>query len=141
MNYNNIISLISLIRNLANEFIINELKKEGIKNIAPSHGFILHTLFNKDGITMKEINEIINKKKNTVTVLIDKLESMEYLRKETDIDDKRITRIFLTEKGKSFEKSFKRLSDKLIKKAYAGIAENEKLNLMKYLDKIKKNFI
>lgn len=140
MNYNNAISLISLIRNHANEFIINELKKEGIKNIAPSHGYILHTLFNNDGITMKEINENINKKKNTVTVLIEKLEYQGYLRRETDFNDKRITRIYLTEKGKFFEKSFKRISDKLIKKTYSGFKEDDKEVFVKYLEKIKDNF-
>lgn len=63
MTLNNIISVLSVIRNLANDFITDELKKAGVKDIAPSHGYILYNLFHKDGITMKEVNEKINKKR------------------------------------------------------------------------------
>jgi MarR family transcriptional regulator, organic hydroperoxide resistance regulator len=141
MNFNNIISLISSIRNRSYELIVDELDKEGVNDIAPSHGFILYNLFKRDGITMKEINERINKKKNTVTVLIDKLESRGYVKKEQDEDDKRITRIFLTKKGRSFEKFFNEVSKKLLDITYAGFSDKEKTEIMRLLEKINNNFM
>lgn len=139
MDTTGIIELISSIKNRANELIVNELKKEGIPDIVPSHGNILFTLFKKDGIMMKEINEIINKKKNTVTVLIKKLIKLGYIKKQSDPTDQRITRIFLTEKGKSFEKSFFRISNKLVGKIYINFTDEEKNSIMKLLNKVKNN--
>ena len=77
-----IFQLISSVRNRANEFIVDNLQKAGIENIAPSHGHILHNLYIKDGITMTEITQKIHKKKNTVTVLVDKLIRYGYIRKQ-----------------------------------------------------------
>jgi DNA-binding MarR family transcriptional regulator len=140
METKNIISRISAIRNKANEFLAHELHLEGLRDIAPSHGYILYVLFKNDGISMKEIKNSINKKKNTVTVLIDKLVSRGFLKKVPDANDGRTTRIFLTPKGKSLEKSFNSISDKLLKKAYHGFSENEKTKIVMLLNKIDKNF-
>jgi MarR family transcriptional regulator, organic hydroperoxide resistance regulator len=140
METNGIISRISAIRTKANEFLAHELYREGLKDIAPSHGYILFVLFKNDGISMKEIKNSINKKKNTVTVLIDKLLSHGFLKKAPDANDGRTTRIFLTSKGKSLEKSFNSISDRLLKKAYKGFSESEKMNLTMLLNKMDKNF-
>lgn len=51
MKFNSIF-LISRIRESANNFIINELKKAGIKGIAPSHGDIMAALYKEDKIPM-----------------------------------------------------------------------------------------
>jgi DNA-binding MarR family transcriptional regulator len=137
---NNIISKISLIRNKANDFIIAELKKIGINNLAPSHGHILHTLYKKDGIPMKEITEKINKKKNTVTILINKLIKNGYIYKTTCPEDKRLSKIYLTDKGKSFENNFNMISDRLNKKAFNNFLNKEEKELIKLLTKIENNF-
>ena len=141
MNTNNIISLISSIRNKANNFILAELKKIGINNISPSHGYILYTLYKKDGIPMKDITKNINKKKNTVTILIDKLIKEGYVYKEIDIKDKRFSRIFLSEKGQSFKENFMHISEILLEKAFANIHDLEKEKLMELLLKIENNFM
>lgn len=140
MKLNTIISLISAIRTKANEFLINELTKEGFTDIAPSHGSILYTLFKHDGISMKEISSIINKRKNTVTVLIDKLVAQGFVKKTQDTDDRRTTHIFLTQKGKNLEKPFNTISEKLLKKTYEGFTEDERCQLSALLDKLYKNF-
>jgi len=139
MNTNDVIRLISAVRHRANELIVNELAKAGIKNIVPSHGYILFNLFKKDGLAMKEITQKIGKRKNTVTVLIDKLVLHGYIRKEADADDRRRTRIYLSQKGKSFEHVFNGISKKLLDAVYKGFSEEEKRTLMKLLEKIENN--
>lgn len=139
MSSNEIVTLLSSVKTQASDLIMDELKKSGVKGISPSHGFILHSLFKRDGLMMREINEKINKRKNTVTVLIEKLVSLGYIEKKSDIQDKRITRIFLTEKGRSFEKVFRDVSKTLIEKIYSGFTEGEKSKIMMLLEKIRKN--
>ena len=72
MKFNSIF-LISRIRESANNFIINELKKAGIKGIAPSHGDIMAALYKEDKIPMNLLAKKIRRTKATLTVLADKL--------------------------------------------------------------------
>lgn len=141
MKINGIIWLISETRELANEFIINELKKQGIKELVPSHGNILTNLYQNREMTMSEISKKIRKKCNTVTTLINKLVILGYIQKKTHSKDQRITLISLTEKGKTFEKNFHVISEKLINITYHNFKEQEKNDLMEKLLKIRSNFI
>jgi MarR family transcriptional regulator, organic hydroperoxide resistance regulator len=140
METNNVIALLSSIRSRANELLTHELAKAGLRGIAPSHGYILYVLFNNDGISMKEITHKINKKKNTVTVLIEKLIGQGFLRKAIDKNDRRTTRIFLNQKGKALEKAFDSISKKLIDTAYRGFTEREKSTLVTLLNRMAANF-
>lgn len=139
MNTGKVIARIASIRGLAHELITGELGKAGISDIAPSHGDILSQLYSEDGISMKEIARRINKKKNTVTVLVDKLTALGYIRKETDGADRRTTRVFLTEKGCAFQEVFRGVSDTLIGKVWEGFAEEEKEALMGLLERVERN--
>lgn len=136
-----IFQLISSVRNRANEFIVDNLQKAGIENIAPSHGHILHNLYIKDGITMTEITQKIHKKKNTVTVLVDKLIRYGYIRKQTDDADRRTTRIFLTEKGRSIEAPYHNISKTLLETAYGNFDAEDKRTLIALLEKMLQNFL
>lgn len=140
MKSRGIIWLISETRQMANNFIMQELKKHGITELVPSHGNILINLFQNPEMTMSEISKKINRKCNTVTTLINKLVNLDYIQKNTDSSDQRITRISLTIKGKAFEKTFRKISDKLMKITYLGFTEQEKKELSNSLIKINKNF-
>jgi MarR family transcriptional regulator, organic hydroperoxide resistance regulator len=140
MDTTTIIARISALRNKAHGFLTYELHKAGLGDIAPSHGFILYALFKNDGSSMKEITSRINKKKNTVTVLIEKLAAHGFIKKAFDTSDRRTTRIFLSKKGKTLEKSFNTISEKLLATAYHGFTENEKITLLTLLDKMNRNF-
>lgn len=139
MKHEQIISLISKIRNSANELILMELNRHGIKGIVPSHGDILVILFRRDSVPMSELAAAINKKKNTVTTLVDKLFQLGYVVKTNDPDDSRITLVKLTPKGRSLQAAFNEVSDILLEKVYNGINEKEKDAVIKILLKIKNN--
>jgi DNA-binding MarR family transcriptional regulator len=139
MNPQQIISLISKIRDSANQLILQELERHGIKGIVPSHGDILVILFSRDSVPMSELASLINKKKNTVTTLVDKLFKLGYVVKVNDPGDSRITLVCLTQKRRSLQTAFNRVSDVLLDKVYAGISEKEKGAVIKILLKIKNN--
>ena len=139
MKEEQIISLISRIRHDANELIICELEKYGIKGIVSSHGDILIKLFHSDSTTMSELAAAISKKKNTVTTLVEKLVNLGYVKKTTDPDDSRITIVKLTAKGSSLQDVFDKVSKTLLEKVYRGIMAEEKRDVMEILVKIKNN--
>ena len=140
MKTQQIISLISKIRYRANTLIMKELENYGVTGIAPSHGDILAVLFNRDAVPMSELAQAINRKKNTITTLVDKLIGLGYVEKINDIDDARFSLIQLTEKGKKLKPCFDEVSDKLISTAYSGMSESETEKLLRLLIKMNDNF-
>ena len=139
-NLNQIISLISNIRDKANRLIISELKRVGIDSLAPSHGNILQLLYHsQNNLTMQDIANAINRDKSTITALVNKLVSLEYITKMKSSDDSRITYIALTPKGKALEPIFNEISEKLLAKVYSDFTLDQKKEVIDALNKIDNN--
>ena len=81
---------------------------------------------------MKEIAEIIDKDKSTITSLINKLIALGYVEKKKDTTDSRVSMVSLTEKGKGLKPIFVEISGKLETTAFLGVSEQEKeiLNIL-----------
>jgi MarR family transcriptional regulator, organic hydroperoxide resistance regulator len=139
MNQNQIVSLISKIRQKANKFIISQMDSQNIKGLVTSHGDILVALVKKSQLTMKDLIEITGKDKSTITALVDKLVNVGYIEKIKSSEDTRITLISLSEKGKSIIPQLKIISEKLLSRIYKGISEEEKMIVLDVLSKIEKN--
>ena len=128
------------VRNKANEFIIDQLKRAGFSDIVPSHGNILLTLYKFEECTMTDLSKQIQKDRSTVTALVNKLIKLEYVASKKDDKDSRVTIVFLTEKGKGFKEVFKEISCKLNIILYKDISDGDKEQFFKTLDKIENNF-
>ncbi len=120
-----ILSLISKIHEKGNRFIIEALKNNGIDGLVPSHGDILVCLHKNRKMTMKDIADSIHRTKPTVTVLVDKLEKLGYLKREASKEDSRSTYIVLTQKGEDFKLIFEKISKDLDEMLYKNLSENE----------------
>ena len=120
-----ILSLISKIHEKGNRFIIEALKNNGIDGLVPSHGDILVCLYKNRKMTMKDIADSIHRTKPTVTVLVDKLEKLGYLKREASKEDSRSTYIVLTQKGEDFKLIFEKISKDLDEMLYKNLSENE----------------
>ena len=140
MRTEDIISLISKVRENANRLILSEMKNWGIKGLATSHGDIIFALLKSERLTMKELAKKIDKDKSTVTALVDKLIKQGYVEKTRDAQDSRVVFVTLTEKGKELKPMFDSISDKLISIVYKNVSEKEKEDLLTTLTKIKNNF-
>ena len=133
------LSIIAKINEIANRFIVNELNKYGIKELAPSHGDILAALYSEDNLTMKDIADKIHRTRPTVTVLVDKLEKLGFVKKVISNSDKRYTYISLTKKGNEFRPVFEEISNNLNKKLYKDISDDVYCKLEDLLMLILKN--
>lgn len=138
--YGNFIALNARVREKANEFIIRQLKEMGVVGIAPSHGDILITLMLRGPMKMKDIAEKIHKKKNTITTLIEKLISLDYVEKLSDGKDNRVTMIALTPKGQSLENIVLTVSENLISTAFRDMTDDEIMSVVIGMKKIYNNF-
>lgn len=130
------LSLVSKIHEKGNRFIIEELKNNGAEGLVPSHGDILVCLYKNGKMTMKDIANSIHRTKPTVTVLIDKLEKLGYLKREDSDEDSRSTNIVLTQKGEDFKVIFEKISNELNKMLYKNLSPEESELIEKLLRKV-----
>ena len=85
---------------------------------------------------MKDIADKIHRTRPTVTVLVDKLEKLGYLKREISKEDSRYTYIGLTKKGQDFKPVFEKISEDLNNMLYKNLSENESDILENLLQKI-----
>lgn len=119
------LSLISKIHEKGDKFIVEQLNANGIKELVPSHGDILAVLYQHKKLTMKEIAQKINRTKPTVTVLVNKLEKLGFVKREKSSEDSRLTYILTTQKGDEFKPVFEKISEDLNKMLYKNLSEQE----------------
>lgn len=130
------LSLISKVYEKGNRFIIKQLEQNGASGLVPSHGDILAVLYKYEKISMKEIANKIHRTKPTVTVLVNKLEKMNFVNRETSSTDNRYTYLVLTQKGKDFQPIFERISLELNEMLHKNLSEEEAALLEKLLLKM-----
>lgn len=94
---------------------------------------------NGDGVTQKEICQRLHVSKSTTSKIIKRLVEKGYLRKEKDPDDKRASRIFLTDKKEEIEDLIKEIDQKAENRMLEGFDEKEKKELKGYLNRILDN--
>ena len=133
------LALIGRIHSKANEYITQELEKRGIRGLVVSHGEILVNLYRYQRLSMKELAGKIDKRKNTLTVLVEKLIEFDYVEKTPSPEDGRFFYITLTEKGRLFQKDFEEISTNVYSLIYTGFSEADQEKLMELLEKMYKN--
>ncbi|ACL19793.1 transcriptional regulator, MarR family [Desulfitobacterium hafniense DCB-2] len=136
----NTINLMSRINERANRFILAELEKREITDIAPSHGAVLAALFRDSELTMSEIAQRVNRDRSTVTNSVNKLIDSGYLATMKNAQDSRSTLVFLTPKGRELEPAFFQISQSLAMLEYQGISAEEREIFRKVLERIYMNF-
>lgn len=132
----NLLSLVSKIHEKGNRFIADELKKNGAEELAPSHGDILVCLYKNSKMTMKDIADTIHRTKPTVTVLINKLEKLGYIKRMPSTEDSRYTYICLTQKGEDFKPIFENISIGLNNMLYKNLSSKDADTIENLLEKV-----
>ena len=131
MKYSAIFSHASRLRESGNRFILAELEKVGLSDIAPSHGDILVRLLACEACNMSELAKQVHRTKSTVTALVEKLERNGI----PDPEDSRGVLVRLTDKGRALEPAFEAISNGLQRLITDRLSEEEAALLDRLLDK------
>lgn len=99
-------------------------------------GRLLSFLLEQDGISQKDLAELLKIAPASVSELINKLENSGYIQKNQNETDKRITNIFLTEGGRFFAEKMKEERTELASGIFAALSEDEQKLLLSLLQKI-----
>ncbi|MCR2044356.1 MarR family winged helix-turn-helix transcriptional regulator [Anaerosalibacter massiliensis] len=98
------------------------LSKLGITRV---QWIALFYLGKEEGISQKELGELMDIKDSTVARLIDRMEKEEYVYRKKDSLDRRITNIYLTEKGKEYRKELLPEGEEMARIFANGISDEE----------------
>jgi len=101
-------------------------------DITPEQWGLLNRLWDKDGISQKELSEISIKDQTTITRILDKLERKGLIKRQTSPDDRRSFLIFLTDSGRNLESKLVPIAYEVLDEALQGLSEEE-IKQMKFL--------
>lgn len=114
-------------------------KKMGKVTVYPGQPIIIKTIVENEGISQKDLSEICYKRPATITTMIQKMETQGFIKRVQDENDKRIIRLYITEKGMQFHKECSSISKNIIERNFKGVTEEELECIYNVLKKIKKN--
>ncbi|MEW6525525.1 MAG: MarR family transcriptional regulator [Spirochaetota bacterium] len=135
----NFIYSLSRIRHLAHTFLTEELKKVSITDIPPSFGDVFVIVTFKGPLSLKDISSYTYKDKSTITLIVKHMEKHGYFKRIVNPQDKRSFLIAPTNKSLALKKSFKTISEKMNKKLFYNLSEQEQQHLFILLEKVMAN--
>lgn len=140
---NNLLNLFSKL--LHNPNILFDLRADGIskqmKNRGNRNGAqgLLVELWNKDGLTNAEIAELLDIKPSSVTAQVKQLEEAEMVIRKQDENDKRVSRIFLTDKGREAQETRDTMHNDISETIFGNLTDEEQEQLAFLMEKLVEN--
>lgn len=116
----------------------NLLEKLGIY---PGQPPMLIALYHKDGQSQKELAEKIKIKPATITVMLRRMEKADLVTRRQDTEDQRISRVYITEKGKKTCEKLKEVFNTLNGECFSNFTDEEKVLLRRLLMQMRDNLI
>lgn len=94
------------------------------------------TIWLSPGLSQNQLASILKFNKGAVAKLIKTLEAEGYVRREADTKDRRVMRLYLTEKSENLIPVFQDLEKQWANQMIAGFSEDEKAQLRDFLERI-----
>jgi MarR family transcriptional regulator, organic hydroperoxide resistance regulator len=111
----------------------NKLLEEN--ELSSKQSLVLSILEKKNRLTMNEVAEIINGTPSAASQLIQKLEKKQYVKRETNQENRREVFVLLDEKGEVFFKEMTAIDEKVLDKYFMRLPEED---IIKYHEILKK---
>jgi DNA-binding MarR family transcriptional regulator len=122
------------------DFFVQEHLNQAGLDLTKEQMIVLKKLSFKDGLNQNELAFLTLRNKSSLTRLLSKMEAKKIIIREQSSSDKRIKRVFITEKGKETFLRSSPVIKKIINKIEQNISVEEKQEMIKILKKIQSNF-
>lgn len=129
----------SQIRHIGGRVFEQILTKSGVDEFNGPQGRILDILWQQDGIPIRGISEKTGLAGSTLTSMIDRMEKSGLLLRQADPCDRRITRIYLTDRARSLKMQYEAVSSEMNTIYFQGFTDAEIEQLEQYLIRILNN--
>ncbi len=136
MRTDHLVWLASTLRYHALEFLQDELRNAGVRDLIPSQGALLSSLYGRGGrASMKTLVDASGKRKSTMTELANALERRGYLAREPDPEDARGVILALTDKALALRDTFDEISARLIERAWGDMPVEDRETLVRLIER------
>lgn len=118
-------SIQALFMKLVHRYSAKSYKKFMEMGVHPGQIPVMKKLYHQEGASQRELAEMLHVKPPTITVTIKRLEKAELVYRSADETDMRVSRIYLTEKGKSITEELCELLKENEQTLIRGFTESE----------------
>lgn len=131
--------LISRIKQVGTRLFDRMLANSGIDSFNGAQGRILYVLWQNDEISISSLSAQTSLANTTLTAMLDRMESLGLVVRKPDPKDRRNRLIALTEKAKSLQDDYDRISQQMNELYYTGFTKSEILQFESYLQRVLNN--
>ena len=131
--------LISQIKQVQGRVFERLLDACGVAEFNGPQGRILYVLWQGDGVPIVELSRKTGLAKNTLTAMLSRMEEAGLLRRGQDAQDRRVTRIYLTEKARALDRKYQAVSQQMNELYFPGFTAEEAAELDGMLDRVLAN--
>ena len=132
--------LVTQIHHLGRRVFSDLLKERGL-DIGPGQGRILFTLWQKDGVPIKELIKKTLLRKSTLSELLDNLESDGHVKRVQSDDDRRKVLVVLTDKTRKMLNVYIEVSVEMTNVFYKGFQPEEIDQFEAFLERVLDNLV
>jgi len=108
-------------------------------DLYPGQEFLLINLWPEDGLTHSEVAESLCVQPATVTKMLDRLVRTGLVQRQQDSNDQRVSRVYLTEKGRQLLQPIQQVWNELEQISFANLTLEERLLLRRILTQVYEN--
>jgi DNA-binding MarR family transcriptional regulator len=114
------------------------LRKHGIKN---GYWYFLRVLWEREGLTQRELSNEINLMESSTVVMLKEMESAGLVRKQRCEQDRRKLKVYLTPKAKRLKQQLLPYAEKINQLAAADISAGDLAIFIKVAEQMKNNLL
>ncbi len=122
-----------LINKLAHMMSLDMDRRLKIHDVTISQWALLKQLWQQEGPSQVELQELLGLDGATVTGLVQRMIHLDLIQRKPDPSDKRLQRVFLTDRGKALEQITKALEEAVNSRALKGFSSDERTFFIRLL--------
>ena len=102
---------------------------------------LLFALAEEDGLTQSELVKRMQISPATVTKMIQRMEKSGFLQRKRDMQDQRISRVYLTDAGRAMKSKLIEVSQDIGEEVFAGFSQEERVLVQRLLLVMRENLV
>jgi DNA-binding MarR family transcriptional regulator len=106
----------------------------------PGQAICLRSLAAHDGITQRDLAETLHLARPTITKMLQSLERAGVVERRPDLDDQRLMRVYLTDRGRDLEAEMRTVAAEYIGATIGTLPENDRRELARLLEALGDSF-
>ena len=119
-------------------YIAAMLRQQGVP-LTPEQFMLIDLLWNEGEMTQQQLANQLQKDKNSVTMLVDAIESKGLVVRKPNASDRRANTLVLTDKALELKEMAKQKGISILDKMIEGISEDELLSFLHILRRLNQN--